>query len=385
MPEPVSPALRAVSDAVLAVAAERSVDEVLQRLVDSARELVGARYAALGIPDGAGGFRRFLVAGMSDELIAAMGPLPRTHGMLGAMLTADSAYLTDDIRGDPRFRGWWPNEHPDMHSFLGVPIVARQTIIGAFYLTEKENERCFSDADRELIELLAAHAAIAITNARLYERSRELSILSERNRLALELHDAVTQKLFSLNLAAESAVTLLDRGADETRAQLEKVRALSREALDELRSLILGLRPADLESDGLEAALRKEMAMVSSVHGIEVTLHVGAHALPEPDPPRDAELLRIANEAVHNAVRHAGADHVTVELSGAGDSQLTLSVTDDGAGFDPADPELRSRHLGLTSMEERAGELGGTLEIASSAGRGTTVRLRVPRSANGRR
>ncbi len=137
MPEPVSPALRAVSDAVLAVAAERSVDEVLQRLLDSARELVGARYAALGIPDGSGGFRRFLVAGMSDELIAAMGPLPRTHGMLGAMLTADSAYMTDDIHEDPRFRGWWPAQHPDMRSFLGVPIVARQTIIGAFYLTEK--------------------------------------------------------------------------------------------------------------------------------------------------------------------------------------------------------------------------------------------------------
>ena len=88
MPEPLSPALKAVSDAVLAVASQLSVDEVLQRLVDCARELAGARYAALGIPDGEGGFRRFLVSGMSDELIAAMGPLPRTHGMLGAMLTA---------------------------------------------------------------------------------------------------------------------------------------------------------------------------------------------------------------------------------------------------------------------------------------------------------
>src|SRR3984885_4400169 len=103
MPESPSPALRAVSDAVLAVASQLSVDEVLQRLVDSARELVDARYAALGIPDGAGGFRRFLVAGMSDELIAAMGPLPRTHGMLGAMLEAPSPYLTDDIHQDPRF------------------------------------------------------------------------------------------------------------------------------------------------------------------------------------------------------------------------------------------------------------------------------------------
>jgi signal transduction histidine kinase len=376
MPEPVSPALRAVSDAVLAVAAEHSVDEVLQRLVDSARELAGARYAALGIPDGAGGFRRFLVAGMSDELIAAMGPLPRTHGMLGAMLTAEGAYLTDDIHRDVRFRGWWPRGHPDMRSFLGVPIVARDEVIGAFYLTEKADSKCFDDADRELIELLAAHAAIAITNARLYERSRELSILSERNRLALELHDAVTQKLFSLNLAAESAATLLARDADAARVQLERVRNLSREALDELRSLILGLRPADLEHDGLEGALRKEVAMVSRVHGIEVKL--SARSIPEPDAPRDAQVLRIANEAVHNAVRHAAAHHVSVDLRGGGDALLALEVADDGHGFDPGDPELRSRHLGLTSMEERAAELGGHLQISSSPGGGTTVRLELP-------
>ncbi|HEY1567543.1 MAG TPA: GAF domain-containing protein, partial [Solirubrobacteraceae bacterium] len=135
MPEPVSPALKAVSDAVLAVASRLSVDEVLQQLVDRARELAKARYAALGIPDGAGGFRRFLVSGMSDDLIASMGPLPRTHGMLGAMLKADGAYLTDDIHADPRFRGWWPRAHPDMRSFLGVPIVApEEGVIGAFYL-----------------------------------------------------------------------------------------------------------------------------------------------------------------------------------------------------------------------------------------------------------
>ncbi len=380
MPEPVSPALRAVSDAVLAVAAERSVDEVLQRLVDSARELVGARYAALGIPDGSGGFRRFLVAGMGDELIAALGPLPRTHGMLGAMLDAESAYLTDDIHRDPRFRGWWPHRHPDMRSFLGVPIVARDAVIGAFYLTDKEATRCFDEADRELIELLAAHAAIAITNARLYERSRELSILSERNRLALELHDAVTQKLFSLNLAAESAATLLARDGAEAGRQLERVRTLSREALSELRSLILGLRPADLEHDGLEGALLKEVAMVSRVHGIEVTL--SASAIPAPDAARDAQVLRIANEAVHNAVRHAAAHRVTVNLHGepgSSDVGLRLEVSDDGHGFDPRDPELRSRHLGLTSMAQRAAELGGRLTIDSGPGQGTTVRLELGR------
>jgi signal transduction histidine kinase len=375
MPERVSPALKAVSDAVLAVAAELSVDEVLQRLVDSAKDLAGARYAALGIPDGAGGFRRFLVAGMSDDLIAAMGPLPRTHGMLGAMLEADGAYLTDDIHQDPRFRGWWPGQHPDMRSFLGVPIVAREEVIGAFYLTEKRGAGCFDASDREVIELLAAHAAIAITNARLYERSRELSILSERNRLALELHDVVSQKLFSLNLAAEAAATLLDRGPDQARPQLDRVRDLAREALAELRSLIMGLRPAELERDGLEDVLRKEATMLQRVHGVTVRLESDG-AVRQVEGGRDAEILRIVEEALHNAVRHAAATTVTVRLRGDDDT-LTVEVADDGIGFDPFDPELRSHHLGLTSMEERARELGGRLQLSSGAGGGTVVRLEV--------
>jgi signal transduction histidine kinase len=376
MPEPVSPALKAVSDAVLAVAAELSVDEVLQRLVDSARELAGARYAALGIPDGSGGFRRFLVAGMTDELIEAMGPLPRTHGMLGAMLHADGAYLTDDIHRDPRFRGWWPRRHPDMRSFLGVPIVAPEGVIGAFYLTEKEGEDSFDARDQEVIELLAAHAAIAITNARLYERSRELSVLSERNRLALELHDVVSQKLFSLNLAADAAATLLDRDPEQARPQLDRVRDLAREALGELRSLILGLRPAQLDRDGLEGVLRKEATMLERVHGISVCLEAEGLTASD-DPARDADILRIAEEALHNAVRHAAAHTVTVRLHG-GEQAVVVEVADDGIGFDPADPELRSHHLGLTSMEERARQLGGRLKLSSSCPGGTVVRLEVP-------
>ena len=376
MPEPVSPALKAVSDAVLAVASRLSVDDVLQQLVDCARELVEARYAALGIPDGAGGFRRFLVAGMSDELIAAMGPLPRTHGMLGAMLETEGAYRTDDIHRDPRFRGWWPRAHPDMRSFLGVPIVAPEGVIGAFYLTEKETAPTFDAHDQELIELLASHAAIAITNARLYERSRELSILSERNRLSLELHDVVSQKLFSLNLAAEAAATLLDRGPEEARPQLERVRDLAREALAELRSLIFGLRPAELERDGLEGVLRKEANMLQRVHGVTVALDADGTS-PALEPACAGEVLRIVEEALHNAVRHAEARTVTVRLHG-GEHALNVEVADDGIGFDPTDPELRSRHLGLTSMEERARELGGRLAVTARPGSGTVISLEVP-------
>ena len=375
-----NPALKAVSDAVLAVAANLSVDEVLQKLVDASRELAGARYAALGIPDGSGGFRRFLVAGMSDELIASMGPLPRTHGMLAAMLHQAEPYRTDDIHDDPRFRGWWPRQHPDMRSFLGVPIAgADGTIIGAFYLTEKQDAEVFDAEDQELIELLAAHASIAITNARLYEQSRELSILSERNRLALELHDVVSQKLFSVMLTAEAAATQIDDDPIAARAQLGRLRDLSKEALDELRSLILGLRPPELERDGLAVTLRKEVEMVARTHGTDVELQVDPGVTSD-GGERELALLRIAHEALHNAVRLAHAEHVVVRLTGD-DGRTVIEVSDDGIGFDPHAADVRSRHLGLTSMEERTRELQGHLKIRSAPGQGTTVRVEIAHDA----
>jgi signal transduction histidine kinase len=378
MAQRLNPALKAVSDAVLGVAANLSVDDVLQTLVDAARELAGARYAALGIPDGAGGFRRFLVAGMTDELIASMGPLPRTHGMLAAMLHQTEPYRTDDIHDDRRFRGWWPRQHPDMRSFLGVPITAADgTIIGAFYLTEKDGADVFDAEDQALIELLAAHASIAITNARLYEQSRELSILSERNRLALELHDVVSQKLFSVMLTAEAAATQIDQDPSAAHAQLNRLRDLTKEALDELRSLILGLRPPELERDGLEGTLRKEVEMVARTHGTDVKLQVDP-GFESDGGERELALLRIAHEALHNAVRHARAEHVVVRLASDHDNPV-VEVTDDGVGFDPDAVDIRSRHLGLTSMEERARELDGRLRIKSSPGHGTTVRIELTR------
>jgi signal transduction histidine kinase len=372
--EELSPTLRAVSDAVLSVAAQRSVEEVLQRLVESARELAGARYAALGTPDGDGGFSRFLTAGMSDERVAALGPLPRTHGMLGAMLETAESFRTPDIHDDPRFRGWWPKGHPNMRSFLGVPISTPEGVIGAFYLTDKLGADEFTDGDREVIELLAAHAAIAITNARLYEQSRELSILSERNRLALELHDAVSQKLFSLMLTAEAAATLVGTDAEAAGRQLARLQELAQQALDELRSLIFELRPPEVERDGLCGALRKHVALLAQRRpGIALELD---DAVPS-EPKRDADVLRIAQEALNNALRHAEAEHVLVRLH-AQDGRLVLEVEDDGSGFDPSAPELRSQRLGLTSMEERARRLRGRLALDSAVGAGTTVRLEVP-------
>ena len=375
MSTPVSPTLKAVSDAVLAIAAGLSVDEVLQRLVDGARELAGARYAALGLPDWEGGFRRFLTSGMSDGLIASLGPLPRQHGVLGAMLETRAPYRTRDIHEHAQFRGWWPAGHPDMRSFLGVPIVAPEGVIGAFYLTEKTGASDFSDEDQELIELLAAHAAIAITNARLYEQSRELSILAERNRLALDLHDAVSQKLFGLVLTAEVAGTLLARDPSAAADQLARLQVLAQEALDELRALVFELRPPDLERDGLREALRKHVEVLRRVGERRIDLDV-QDTLPV-DLERDAEVLRIAQEALQNALRHAAAERVAVRLART-EHGLLLEVEDDGIGFDPKAPGLRAQRLGLTSMEERAGRVGGRLSIHSSVGAGTTVRLDIP-------
>jgi signal transduction histidine kinase len=367
-------ALQAMSDAVLAITAERTVEPVLQRLVDAARDLAGARYAAVGVPDGEGAFERFITSGMTDELVAKMGPLPRTHGLLGAMLESERPYRTLDIRQDPRFRGWWPRAHPTMRSFLGVPIVARGGIIGAFYLTDKVGADAFDDRDQELIEMLAAHAAIAIENARLWERSRELSVVEERNRVARELHDSVTQNLFGVVLAAEAAATLLDRDPDEARQQLGRVQELAQAGMEELRSLIFELRPAALADEGLAATLRKHLAVLRRVYHQDIALQVAG--APRPGGVNDGDVFRIAKEAVHNAVRHAHADHIRVGLDGR-NGHLVLTIDDDGVGFDPDEAAMRARRLGLTSMEERAKALGGVLTIDSRPGDGTKVRLEV--------
>ena len=368
-------ATEALSDAVLAIAAEHAVEPVLQKLVDAARELAGARYAAIGVPDGQGGFGRFITSGMSDELIASLGALPRQHGMLGAMLESDVPQRTADIRRDPRFRGWWPRAHPSMSSFLGVPILSGGGVVaGAFYLTDKEGADEFSDADEDLIQTFAAHAALALENARLHERSRELSTVEERNRLARELHDAVTQKLFGLVLAAESGAALIERDAGQAAVQLDLVRELAREAMEELRSVIVHLRPAALESQGLVVALGKHVDVLRRTHKRDIALSVQGDAPVAAAVEGDA--FRIAQEALHNALRHAGAARVDVRLRRE-PGRLRLSVSDDGAGFDPDMPAARARRLGLTTMAERARAAGGTLQVSSAPGAGTTVRLEV--------
>ncbi|MFE1439814.1 GAF domain-containing sensor histidine kinase [Streptomyces sp. NPDC058739] len=379
--------LAAVSAALLAMSRHLEVRDVLKTIVASARELLDARYAALGVPDDHGGFAQFVVDGISEEQWKAIGPLPRQHGILAAMLHQARPERLADVRKDPRFEGW-PAAHPELSDFLGLPIRDGDEIIGALFLANKLHPMegrlqgakpdggCgFTEEDEELLAILAQHAAIALTNARLYERSRELTIAEERSRIAHELHDAVSQKLFSLRLTAQAAATLVDRDPARAKGELQQVAALAAEATDELRAAVVELRPAALDEDGLVATLRNQAKVLDRAHHARVTFagH-GVRALPA---AQEEALLRVAQEALHNALRHSGAEHVGITLDRRGGGAV-LRVTDDGSGFDPRTVRRAGRHLGLVSMRDRASGVGGGLSVESAPGKGTTVEMEVP-------
>jgi signal transduction histidine kinase len=396
-----------VSQVVLSVTRQLAVRDVLQVIVQSARSLVGARYAALGVPDAHGSFGEFVVDGISDRQWRAIGPLPRQHGMLGVLLREARPERLADIRTDPRFEGGWPSAHPDLSGFLGVPVKDGGEVLAIIFAANKVVPEAgaganpgadpaagigpgpgtgpgpggpgpapgagtqFTARDEELLSLFAAHAAIALTNARLSERSRELSVLEERSRLAGDLHDAVSQKLFSLRARARAAAVLAGRDPARAAAEMEAVAQLGAEAQAELRAVIDGLAPPELGEAGLAESLRRYAVLAGRAHGVAVRFE--AAGLPVLDERQEAALYRVAQEALHNALRHAGAGRIAIELSRS-PRRVILEVTDDGAGVAAGAPE----GLGFASMRGRAAAVGGTLTIRSAPGAGTTVRLALP-------
>jgi len=373
-----------VSQAVLSVNRQMSVRDVLQVIVRSARSLVGARYAALGVPDEGDSFAEFVVDGISPEQWQAIGPLPRRHGMLAVLLNEGKPERLADIRADPRFEGW-PVAHPDMSHFLGVPVRDGDRVLGIIFAANKVSaaaaSRGFTGRDEEILSLFAAHAAIALTNARLYERSQELSVLQERSRLARELHDAVTQKLFSIRAHARAAAVLAARDPADlarVRSEIDVIGTLGAEAHAELRAVIDGLAPPDLEAAGLAGSMRSYVVLAGRAYGIPVAF--AAAELPPLGPPVEAALYRVGQEALHNALRHAGAGRIRVALSRTA-RRVVLEVADDGRGFVP---EMPSGGLGLASMRERASAAGGVLTVRSGPA-GTRVRMTVPVKSGGQR
>ncbi|GIH70239.1 GAF domain-containing sensor histidine kinase [Sphaerimonospora thailandensis] len=368
--------LHAVSSAVLAVTRHLSVREVLQVIVSSARRLLDACYAALGVPDDDGAFGEFVADGISDAQWKMIGPTPRQHGMLGALLREGRPVRLTDIRTDSRFEGW-PKAHPVLKDFLGVPIKDGDQVLGIIFLSNKRTPGGFTCDDEELLAMFAAHAAIAITNARLYERSRELSVVEERTRMARELHDAVSQKLFSLRLTARAAAALARSDPDRAAREIDRVERMAGEALAELRAVIVELRPAELDRQGLVETLRDQVRLLDRLHPPSITFTFeGESPTGCLTPEVDVVVLRIAQEALHNAVRHAYATSIAVRLSRT-EAGLVLEVHDDGRGFDEETGADGVRGLGLSSMRDRAEAVGGSFTVDSAIGRGTAVRLEV--------
>ncbi len=355
---------------LLALGDSPGLDTVLERIVRAARRQSSARYGAIGVPDGSGGFARFVTSGISERVAATIGELPRTHGVLGALLE-EGPILLDDIRRHPRF-SYYPAHHPTLTDFVGVPIGHRGRVLGNLFVSGHSSGH-FTRADARRLTTLAAYAGVAIANAEMYTQSQRLAVVEERNRVARELHDAATQTLFGLVLAARTAA-MSTRDADARDAILGfEQRTAS--ALQELRSLAHALRPRSLERDGLAATLT-DHAEALRAGGARIVIDAAAQDVQLPVESEHA-LLRIAQEALHNSMRHAPGSSIRVTLR-SGAKAVTLRVHDDGPGFDPKALPRTRRGIGLATMRERAQEIGARLDIRGGAGWGTTITVIVP-------
>jgi len=366
--------LAALNEAALAIAGDLDLDRVLEKILRTAARLVGARYGALGVPDGAGGFGRFLTVGISEPRAARIGALPRVHGVLGSLVTEGKPIRSRDIRRHPKF-SWYPAQHPEMIEFLGVPIRHRGEVLGNLFFSGARRGT-FTAEDQRLVEMLAAHAGVAIATARLYADAQELAVLEERSRMARELHDAVSQTLFSLVYEARAAADRVQSDPAAAAEHLSQVQQQAAGALDEMRNLVLALRPKSLERDGLAATLHDHVEGLRRIHQAAIEARIDeAEPLP---PDQQLGILRIAQEALHNAVKHAGPVPIRLDLRQAGDA-TRLVVSDEGAGFDIKTMSRTRRTVGLHAMRERAHAMGANLTIESRPGGGSVIRLILPK------
>lgn len=343
---------------------------VLQRVADIASDLLAARYAALGVADDRGVIQEFYTSGITAEERARIGPLPRGEGLLGAIISERRTIRLSDLASDPRSAGFPPN-HPPMRTFIGMPIMLGDRVLGNLYVTEKR-EGEFTREDEDLLALLAAQAAVAIENARLYAQVQRLAVLEERERIAMDLHDNTIQSIYAVGLGLEELLHSLGDG------DLEGSRASVNTALDRLNAVIREIRTYIHElrvaaDDTLGARMERVIHDVESSEGPAIRFSIHSAVADRLSRPRGEALLHILREALSNARRHAEATNVDVLLAEERGCAI-LVVHDDGSGFDP---DAAAAGLGLRNMRERAASTAAVLVIESD-GQGTTVRLEMP-------
>lgn len=366
--------MRRLLDAVVDVGSGLDLPQILRRVVESATELAGARFGALGVLDPTGTrLEDFITVGIDEARRARIGSLPEGHGILGLIIDGDRPVRLDDLEQHPDRFGFPPG-HPPMRSFLGVPIRIRERTFGDLYLTEKQGGGSFTDADEELIVGLAAAAGVAIENARLHERIGRLALAEDRARIGRDLHDTVIQRLFATGLALQGALVL----GETDRAELTGRVTAAIDDLDltvkHIRSVIFGLEASRRGSDSVRDRV---LALCQESAGpLGYTPRVAFEGAVDSLVPEavEPELLATLREALANAARHAAAKNVDV-LVRAGTETIELTVRDDGVGGAAA----REGGRGLRNLSTRASRLGGSCTITSSPDEGTELRWTVPR------
>ena len=368
-------ALYALDRATRAIAGELDLDRVLQLIVDSVRELVGTKYAALGIVDASGHIERFITSGISTELRAQIGPLPEGHGLLGTIIRDGVTLRIPDIAKHPDSFGFPPN-HPPMHSLLGLPIRVGRATVGDFYLTEKLGAAEFSDDDEELVEMFALHAGLAIQNARLHQDLQELAVVDERLRISRDLHDGVIQSIYAVSLSLEDVPELMEASAPEAIDRVDRAIDRLHLTIGDIRTFIVGLGPEAGAGLGLTLETLARELFVGSVTQLSIDLSGAATLDGRLTPEASHELVQVAREALSNVARHSGAGRAKLALLVEGNT-AELRVEDNGAGFDPGQ-RFGTGHFGLANLRGRAAAVGGTLTIESRAGEGTRIIVRLP-------
>ena len=370
--------LRALIDAGRLLVADLDLDLVLDRLLETAQRITGARYAALGVLDAERReLARFVTRGMTAEVETRIGELPRGRGVLGILVTHPIPLRLANI-ADHQGGFGFPDGHPPMTSFLGVPIFTQGEAWGNLYLTEKAGGIDFDESDEESAVTLARWAGIAVAHAERVEADRLRTTIAaaetERRRWARELHDETLQRLGALRVMLAGASRAKD--ADSMRKALETAGEHVTDDIEALRSIITELRPSTLDALGLLPALATLAQRTKAVAGLEVTTELdlddqaGGRRL---DPDLETAVYRVVQESLTNVVRHAAAQHVRLRVFSSG-RELHIQVTDDGEGFAT---DARPAGFGIVGMRERVELAGGSLTISASID-GTTVDARIP-------
>jgi PAS domain S-box-containing protein len=365
---------KALRDTAAALTSTLDLDEVLDRILASIGYVVPHDTAhILLIQDGSARMvrSRGLGSGDLESRLRSRNIQVFDTTELHRMSKSGQPVIIADV--DPK---WALHQYlplRDIRSYIGVPVKLSSVTMGFIYLTSRQPD-FFTEAHADHLQLFAEQAAIALQNAQLHEKARELAMMEERQRLARNLHDAVSQTLFSASMIAEALPRLWNSNPEKVRPRLDQLHRLTRGALAEMRMLLLELRPTALMEADLGELLEQLVNALQGRATLDVTLHLEGDEHEFSEEVQTA-LFYITQEALNNIVKHAHADHVDVTLH-ARQHSVDLEIVDNGQGFDPA--EVSATSLGLNIMHERAQAIGAQLELDSAPGKGTQIRIRWP-------